>query len=226
MIVFSSDKLYKEYFDDDLERFVREDFSIDDSLFYHLKDPVLFEEDTTLENIIWAFVNDNNSDKLFDSLKSVTKKNLRSFFKSRLNSGSEAILRSNIDWIEFSPTPIVGFTDSLDGNKLDTQSFKFHEEKWNIIAWNVEEESIESVNISSFSLEKLLDTPVKLDNEVPVYNDDWNCEGFYEDIPSVLDILECLCYEFYCYRNEHGKDHSEVGKEMISLTDLLEKRKN
>jgi len=192
--------------------------SLQISLLEHYNDKVLIKEGTSLENLIWGFLNDENSEELSTSLNHLTKGN--NFFdhlRNELKKGTKGKFES-ADWIEIISKPVL-----LEGSK-DSSLMEKYEEKWGFLAWkNDENEKADLKNISSVSINSLLSLPLYQNFDVLVYDEDWNEVGQFKNLPTVADLLEALCYEFYLIRNSDNPnlDHYSDINSFKSFTELI-----
>ncbi len=192
--------------------------SLQISLLEHYNDRVLIREGTSLQNLVWGFLNDENSEELSTSLNHLTKGN--SFFghlRDELEKGTRGTFKS-ADWIEIISKPIL-----LDSSK-DAYLKEKYEENWGFLAWkNDENEKADLKNISSVSINSLLSLPLRQNFNVLVYDEDWNKVGQFKELPTVADILEALCFEFYVVRNSENPDlgHYSDNNSFKSFTELI-----
>lgn len=190
----------------------------DISLLNHYTDEVLINEKTTLENLVWSFLNDKNSEELSESLNYLTGgKNFFSLLRNKLKDGSKGRF-VKIDWLEFVSTPVI-----LNGS-TEEYFVKKYEENWTLTAWKERaNKKPNSLNISSLSFNSLLKVPVKQKYETNVYNREWEEIGKFRSLPNVSDVLETLCQEFYLFRkksNKNGLKFSYQNRDFVSLNDL------
>ncbi len=192
--------------------------SLQISLLEHFNDKVLIRDETSLQNLILGFLNDENSEELSTSLNYLTKGN--SFFghlRDEIEKGTKREFES-ADWIEINSKPVL-----LEGDD-DSYLTEKYEENWGLLAWSENENEKEDLkNISSLSINSLLTLPVRQNFEVLVYDEDWNKVGQFKDLPSVADLLEAFCYEFYLIRNSDDPDldHYSDNNSFKSFTELI-----
>ena len=192
--------------------------SLQISLLEHFNDKVLIREGTSLQNLIWGFLNDKNSEELSASLNYLTKGN--SFFdhlRDELEKGSRRKFES-ADWIEIISKPVL-----LEDSKGFSLTEKY-EEKWGFLAWKDSENKKANLkNISSVPINSVLSLPLRQNFDVLVYDEDWNKVGQFKDFPTVADLLEALCYEFYLIRNSDNPDldHYSDNNRFKSFTELI-----
>lgn len=192
--------------------------SLQISLLEHFNDKVLIKEGTSLQNLIWGFLNDENSEELSASLNYLTKGN--SFFehlRNELEKGTKSEFES-AEWIELISKPVL--LESAEESYLTEK----YEENWGLLAWSKNESEKEDLkNISSLSINSLLTLPVRQNFDIQVYDEDWNKVGQFKDLPSVADLLEAFCYEFYLIRNSDDPDldHYSDNNSFKSFTELI-----
>lgn len=192
--------------------------SLQISLLEHFNDKVLIKEGTSLQNLIWGFLNDENSEELSASLNHLTKGN--NFFdhlREEIKKGTKGKFES-ADWIEIISKPVL-----LEGSE-DSSLTEKYEENWGLLAWKGNEnEKADLKNISSVPINSLLTLPVHQNFDVLVYDDSWNKVGQFKDLPTVADLLEAFCYEFYLIRNSDNPDleHYSDNNSFKSFTELI-----
>lgn len=224
MILISGSNIYKEIYNSDTEDFSLLSFDLDDSLIYHYGDRVSIQEDTSFENLLFAFINDKNSAAISKTLKNVTEQdNILSSFADQIKSSDYKQPVENIEYIEFFHSPIIRSDSDFSEPMLST---------WDIYAWGTDSDdgSMVSFSTSHIPIQQLLEYPVYINNEVLIYDSEWQYESSIYTMPTVFDLIQSVCYEFCFYNiNERISETNYNSQDQgidISLNELMFNKDN
>lgn len=217
MIIFEKDKLKRGE--------VRKDGSLRSknikskiSLFSYFTEKAIIRDGTTLENLIWSFLNDSNSDQLSKTVSHLTEgRDILKFFRKKVGNGTKGRF-IDVDWLEFVSSPVI-----IDSDKKQKFIQKYQED-WKFTAWRKKsEKQVDTVNISTISFNSLLSVPIDQKYETIVYDKNYEEVGRFRSLPTVAEILETLTYEFYLFREISNREEEGYGlkrKNLSSLNDL------
>lgn len=226
MIIISSDKLYIEEWNDEKSDYAIRDWNNDDSLIYFYGDRIMTEDGTTFENVLYAFINDFNSDAISKTLKSFTDcDDILEVIRKELKENNDYI-DHYIDAIELSHVPIVNFKDAHSEPSLST---------WELLGWGQMENEIgeidkfSSMSVDSIPLNQLAELNFTVDPTVDIYDGkNFNYSDTIFSFPTVFDLIKSICYELSFHRGDvtihktDGSDpHQEINSQLTSLNDLL-----
>lgn len=227
MIIISGNQLFIEEWNEEKSDYVIRDWKNTDSLIYHYGDRVITENETTFGNVLYAFINDVNSEAISKTLKSVCDHDdILSEIKDRLNRNN--LIDHHVTSLEISHVPIIRHDQYHSEPSLST---------WEILGWGKIEEDDDDIDgfstlsVGEIPLNQLEDLTFRIDPTVDIYNgDDFSFHDSLFGLPTVFDLIKCVCYEFAFYRkgvkiHETNSEESnlQAGSNFIGINDLLSK---